>query len=172
MRKFLLPVLAALALAACSSSGQNGGTVAGAGGATQQTPPAYGMNGNRGGAVDPAQAAQNELTSIGDRVYFLTDAYTLTPEGKTLLAQQVAWLNRYPTVRLVIEGHADERGTREYNLALGERRAQSVKNYLTDSGISPARLRTISYGKERPVAVGSDERSWAQNRRGVSVIDR
>ena len=92
---------------------------------------------------------------------------TLTPG---LRCSQAAWLQRYPNVRVTIEGHADERGTREYNLALGDRRANAAKNYLASRGISPSRMAVISWGKERPEALGSDESAWAQNRRAVTVI--
>ena len=170
----LIPVtfLAALAIAGCSSSGENTGTTAGSGRSTM--PQQEGMaNSQIGrGQMTPIEAARQELTTtVGDRVYFDTDSTALTDPDRTTLDRQIAWLNRYPMVRLVIEGHADERGTREFNLALGDRRAQTVKNYLTDHGIAAGRLRTISYGKERPVAMGSNEAAWAQNRRAVSVVD-
>ena len=172
----LLPVtlFAALAVAGCSSSGEDTGTSAGSGRGTMSQA-GMGMSGAPvgRGQVDPMTAAQNELnTSVGDRVYFDTDGTNLNSQARTTLDRQIAWLNRYPTVRLIIEGHTDERGTREYNLALGDRRAAAVKNYLTDHGVAAGRLRTISYGKERPVAVGSNEAAWAQNRRAVSVIDK
>jgi len=170
----LLPVtlLAALAVAGCSSSGENTGSAAGTG---RSTMPQQGMaNSQVGrGQLDPIEAARNELTtSVGDRVYFDTNGAALTAPDRVTLDKQIALLGRYPMVQMVIEGHTDERGTREYNLALGDRRAQAVKNYLTDHGIAAGRLRTISYGKERPVAPGSDESSWAQNRRAVSVIEK
>ena len=173
MRKiFVLPILAALALAACSSTDQNTGNVAGAGGGNQR--PGAG-DGFQNGRINPGDAAtqfKNELNVVGDRVFFATDAYKLNPEARAILDKQIQLLNRYPTIRLVIEGHCDERGTHEYNLALGDRRAQSVKNYLTDNGISAARLRTLSYGQEKPAALGSDDTAWAQNRRGVSVVEQ
>ena len=174
MRKLLpLPILAALLLAGCSSTDQNTGTVAGGGGAGQQQamPNGTGLNG-RTNPGDIATQFKNDLNAVGDRVYFATDTYKLNPEARAILDKQIQLLSRYPAIKLVIEGHADERGTREYNLALGDRRAQSVKNYLTDNGISASRLRTLSYGQEKPVALGSDEASWAQNRRGVSVVDQ
>ncbi len=171
----LLPVtlLAALVVAGCSSGDENTGSVAGSGRTTM--PQQQGMaNSQIGrGQLNPIEAARSELTSsVGDRVFFDTNGTALTGPDRVTLDKQVAWLNRYPMVQLVIEGHTDERGTREYNLALGDRRAQTVKNYLTDHGIAAGRLRTISYGKERPVAVGSDEASWAQNRRAVSVVQQ
>ena len=108
--------------------------------------------------------------NVGDRVFFQYDKFDLDDGAQTTLQKQAAWLKRYPAVVLTVEGHCDERGTREYNLALGARRADSVKEYLTSLGVSGARLTTISYGKERPVCTVSNEACWSQNRRGVSVI--
>ena len=108
--------------------------------------------------------------NVGDRVLFGYDRSDLEDSGRSTLQKQAAWLQRYPTVVLTIEGHADERGTREYNLALGARRAQAVRDYLASLGVSGARITTISYGKERPICVQSDEGCWTQNRRGVSTI--
>jgi peptidoglycan-associated lipoprotein len=108
--------------------------------------------------------------NVGDRVLFGYDRSELEDSGRSTLQKQAAWLQRFPTVVLTVEGHADERGTREYNLALGARRAQAVRDYLVSLGVSGARIETISYGKERPMCVQSDEGCWAQNRRGVSTI--
>ena len=107
-----------------------------------------------------------------DTVYFNTDRYDLDQQSRTTLAAQARWLLANPNVRASIEGHADERGTREYNQALGERRANAAKDFLVASGVPATRLLTVSWGKERPVAVGSDESAWAQNRRSVTVIVR
>ena len=104
-----------------------------------------------------------------DTIYFDTDRFIIDATDQAALAAQAAWLGRYPAKRITIEGHADERGTREYNLALGERRANAAKNYLVSLGIDAARITTVSHGKEKPVALGSDEASWAQNRRAVTV---
>lgn len=106
----------------------------------------------------------------GDRVFFDTDDYDLDDRDRSTLDAQAAWLNRYTSVRVTIEGHADERGTRDYNLALGDRRANAAKNYLAARGVSAGRMTVISYGKERPEALGSDESAWAQNRRSVTVL--
>ncbi|MAS86480.1 MAG: peptidoglycan-associated lipoprotein [Micavibrio sp.] len=120
----------------------------------------------------PQAGTQEDLVvNVGDRVYFGYDRYDLTSEARAQLDLQAQWLNKYPSTAITVEGHADERGTREYNLALGERRATSVKNYLVALGVTPSRIQTISYGKERPVAVGSNEQSWAQNRRAVTVVN-
>src|SRR5690606_13012106 len=108
--------------------------------------------------------------NVGDRVFFGYDRYDLAAEARATLEKQATWLQQYPNLVITIEGHADERGTREYNLALGERRANSVKNYLVALGVPASRITTISYGKERPAVVGSDEMAWSQNRRGVTVV--
>jgi peptidoglycan-associated lipoprotein len=107
-----------------------------------------------------------------DRIYFDTDRFDVDSQDAEVLRSQASWLQKYPNVRVTIEGHCDERGTRDYNLALGERRANAAKNYLASLGIASARISTISYGKERPEATGSDEASWARNRRAVSVTVR
>jgi peptidoglycan-associated lipoprotein len=106
----------------------------------------------------------------GDRIFFDTDQYDLDDRDRATLDAQVQWLTRYPNVRVTIEGHADERGTRDYNLALGDRRANAAKNHLLARGVSASRITVISYGKERPEALGSDETAWAQNRRAVTVL--
>lgn len=104
-----------------------------------------------------------------DTIYFDTDKFNIDAADQAALAAQAQWLMKYPAKRLTVEGHADERGTREYNLALGERRANAAKNYLVSLGVDAGRITTVSYGKERPVALGSDEESWARNRRAVTV---
>jgi peptidoglycan-associated lipoprotein len=106
----------------------------------------------------------------GDRVFFDTDQYDLDDRDRATLDAQAQWLNRYTNVRVTIEGHADERGTRDYNLALGDRRANAAKNHLAARGVALQRMTVISYGKERPEALGSDESAWAQNRRAVTVL--
>ncbi|GGC31573.1 hypothetical protein GCM10011371_18720 [Novosphingobium marinum] len=121
------------------------------------------------GLQQGSQADFVNFTQGADTIYFDTDRYNIDSEDAASLQKQAQWLNRYPNTRVTVEGHADERGTREYNLALGERRANAAKNYLVSLGISPSRVNTISYGKERPVALGSDEQAWAQNRRAVTV---
>ncbi len=126
--------------------------------------------GTVGGAAVPGSRADFLQSVTADRVYFDTDEYGIDAEDRAILDSQVAWLQRNPNVRVTIEGHADERGTREYNLALGDRRANAAKNYLASRGIDASRLAVISWGKERPVAEGSDESAWAQNRRAVTVL--
>ena len=120
----------------------------------------------------PQPGSQADLVvNIGDRVFFGYDRYDLSPEARATLDAQAAWLLRYPDLNITVEGHADERGTREYNLALGERRASSAENYLIALGVDPRRITTISFGKERPAVPGSNDAAWAQNRRSVTKID-
>ena len=139
---------------------------------------------NNASGVDPSAAAGANATAgqpapnsveyfnvvVGDRVFFDTDQHELSAEAQYVLQKQAQWFAANPATTAVIEGHADERGTREYNLALGARRANSVVAFLISQGVEGSRLRTVSYGKERPVALGSDEMAWSQNRRGVSIV--
>lgn len=121
----------------------------------------------------PAPGSVEEFTKVvGDRVFFDYDRYDVKDEGRATLQRQAAWLKKYPSVAVTLEGHCDERGTREYNLALGQRRATSAKDYLISLGVDASRVTTISYGKERPVCVESNEACWAQNRRAVTVITK
>jgi peptidoglycan-associated lipoprotein len=159
----MISILGALLLvAACSS--------------TPETPPG-GTGGPGPGVGGPGSrnfvpGSQQDLeASAGDRVFFAFDRSDITPEAQQILARQADWLRRYPNVTVTIEGHCDERGTREYNLALGERRAQAAKNVLVAMGIPAARISTISYGKERPAVVGSSEEAYAQNRRAVTTVN-
>jgi peptidoglycan-associated lipoprotein len=110
------------------------------------------------------------VVNVGDRVFFDLDKAALTASAQRTLERQAAWLSQYPSVTIMIEGHCDERGTREYNLALGDRRATSTKNYLVQLGVDPNRIETISFGKERPDAAGHNEAAWSQNRRGVTAV--
>jgi peptidoglycan-associated lipoprotein len=130
---------------------------------TQAPPPA-----NEG--PTPGSRADFVAQAGTDTVHFATDSSDIDSEAQSILAKQAQWLAKYPNVRVTIEGHCDERGTREYNLALGDRRANSAKNFLVNSGVSAARISVISYGKERPIATGSNEEAWAQNRRAVTVV--
>lgn len=115
-------------------------------------------------------SAEDFRVNVGDTVHFALDRYVVEDADKSTLQKQATWLGRYPQVRVTVEGHADERGTREYNLALGARRANAVKEYLVSLGVSTARVDTVSYGKERPICTESNESCWSQNRRGVTVV--
>ncbi|WP_018265426.1 MULTISPECIES: peptidoglycan-associated lipoprotein Pal [Methylosinus] len=157
--RFAVAVLAAVSLGACAKNAEDENAAL-AGGA--------GANG-RGGYAAPG-SPQDFVVNVGDRVYFETDSSELTTTAQATLDKQADWLQRYGRYSFTVEGHADERGTREYNFALGARRAEVVKNYLASRGLSAGRIRTISYGKERPVAVCDDISCWSQNRRAVTVL--
>ena len=159
--RFLGVIAVAVMLAACSTKKeQAAGTTAAA------TPPAA--------ATRPSGPAPDSIeyfnTVVGNLVQFEYDKAELTPAAQAILRGQASWLNQNPSRTVTIEGHCDERGTREYNLGLGERRSNSVKQYLVSLGLSAGRVKTISYGKERPVCVSSDEACWSKNRRGVSAV--
>jgi peptidoglycan-associated lipoprotein len=170
MKFRLLSVFAAaVLLAACSSAPEDDGGAAGMGAGT-------GAGSSMGSMAEPvhtgpaAGSAEEFMTVVGDRVFFGFNEYNLTSEAQATLRDQARWLSRYADRTLIVEGHADERGTREYNLALGERRANSVKEFLVGQGVDPHRLRVVSFGKERPVCGESTESCWSQNRRGVTVL--
>jgi len=150
--KFAVFVVAALAIAGCAKE------------QAEQT-------GLVGGAATPG-SQQDFVVNVGDRVFFETDSSELTQQARATLDKQSQWLNLYNRYAFTIEGHADERGTREYNIALGARRAQTVREYLVSRGVSGQRMHTISYGKERPVAVCNDISCWSQNRRAVTVLNQ
>ncbi|WP_265530634.1 peptidoglycan-associated lipoprotein Pal [Sphingomicrobium marinum] len=163
---------AALAIAACSSKDKAVETVPDAGD-TSNIPAATGDADDEMDLVELPGAQADLIAAAGsDTVYFSTDESDLDAAAQATLRAQAAWMLANPNVRASIEGHADERGTREYNLALGERRANEAKQYLMAQGVPERRLTTISWGKERPVAVGSNEQAWAQNRRAVTVVVR
>ncbi len=163
-----LMILAALSLAACKNPdryGANGpGGAGGAGGSG-----GYIDTTGLGDPSDPRSIAYFNQT-VGDRVHFAVDQSTLSPEARQILTAQASWLNQNPNYAIIIEGHADEQGTREYNLALGARRAASVQQFLIAQGVAGSRMKTISYGKERPLEVCSDESCYAKNRRAVTVL--
>ncbi len=163
MPKALL-LIAALGLAACNNPDRFGAGGAGANGAG-----GFVDTNGLGDPNDPTSIAYFNQT-VGDRILFAVDQSTLSPEGRIILQGQAQWLQANPQYAAVIEGHADEQGTREYNLALGARRASAVQQFLISQGIAPNRLQTVSYGKERPLAVCSDETCYAKNRRAVTVL--
>ena len=148
----IVVLMAGLALGACANN------------------PADNAQANAAGAATPG-SQQDFVVNVGDRVFFETDSTELTPQSRATLDKQAQWLGRYNRYSFTVEGHADERGTREYNLALGPRRAQVTRDYLVSRGINAQRIRTISYGKERPVAVCDDISCWSQNRRAVTVLN-
>lgn len=168
MRMKFLSVFAAVALLAACETAPDETASAGSAGATQAS---------GSGAAAPAPAgptpssAEDFVVNVGDRVFFEFDKSDLGAEARTTLERQAFFLRKYPSLSITIEGHCDERGTREYNLALGERRAAAVRDYLVSLGIDGSRVSTISYGKERPVNPASIEQAWAENRRGVTVIN-
>jgi len=151
-----LVLVAALAISGCATTKKTASS-------TASTPM---MTGPAPGSVEEF------MKVVGDRVFFDFDRYDIKDEGRATLQRQAAWLKKYPSVSVQIEGHCDERGTREYNLALGSRRATAAKDYLISLGVEAGRITTISYGKEKPVCVESNESCWAQNRRAVSVITK
>jgi peptidoglycan-associated lipoprotein len=150
--KFAAVIMSALAIAGCAKQ-QNDQTAALVGTAAPGSP-------------------QDFVVNVGDRVFFETDSSELTPQGRETLNKQAQWLNRYNRYAFTLEGHADERGTREFNIALGARRAQTARKYLISRGVSAQRIHTISYGKERPVALCNDISCWSQNRRAVSMLNQ
>ena len=168
-----LPVVVAAAflLAACSTASDDDANSSSGG----QTPATSSASTSPEVAATPVGAkpgSQLDLEiNVGDRVFFAFDKSTLSSEGRTTVESWAAWLKTYPANTIMVEGHADERGTREYNLALGERRANASREYLVSLGIDPNRVKTISFGKERPAIPGSNENAYTQNRRGVAVLD-
>jgi len=169
MRIKILGILAAVALVgACETASDQSGKSSSSGAATKAATSSAPAAKAAGGIMKGSQ--QDLVVNVGDRVHFGFDQYSLSAEARAALDKQAAWFKSNPSVTATVEGHCDERGTRDYNLALGERRANAVKDYLAASGVNPARIKTISYGKERPVANGSNEDAWAQNRRSVTTV--
>lgn len=158
-------VAGALVLAACASKPHPAAEAPSA----ASTPPAMGQQSRVETTVVPG-SLQDFRVNVGDTVHFDYDKYDVTSEDRDILQRQASWLQKYPQVRVTIEGHCDERGTREFNLALGARRAAAVKEYLVSVGVPSSRMETISYGKERPMCTESNESCWGQNRRGVTTI--
>ena len=155
--RIVAALTAALTIAACSKN-------------PNDDPNALGLaGGGRAGAAAPG-TQQDFVVNVGDRVYFETDSVELTQQAQAILDKQAQWLAQYPRYTITMEGHADERGTREYNFALGAQRSEAAKTYLAARGVPASRLRTISYCKERPVAVCNDISCWSQNRRAVTVL--
>ena len=170
MRMKILSVLASVALVgACETASDESGKSSSSGSTALKL--AHTANAPAPASVGVKAGTQQDLVvNVGDRIFFGYDKFTVVPEQATPLNKQAAWMKANPSVTVTVEGHCDERGTREYNLALGERRANSVKDFLVAAGVNPERIKTISYGKERPVALGSNDTAWKQNRRGVTKV--
>ena len=165
----LAVVIAALFLvAACESTSTESGK--GSGDGKQMAKKGKKKGPPKGFSITPG-SSQDLVVNVGDRVFFGYDQYTIKSRARGTLERQAAWLRRNASATITVEGHCDERGTREYNLGLGQRRADAVKKYLVALGVAENRIATISYGKERPVAMGSNDEAWAQNRRGVTHIN-
>ena len=169
-------VMAGLIVTGCETAKEEKSSTEGSGAAAPQTSvaPADATSSSpvTKSLVEPGVrpgSAEEFQAQVGDRVFFGFDRYDLTPKARDVIERQSDWLKRFPDITVTVAGHADERGTREYNLALGERRANSVKNYLVALGVEPNRIRTVSYGKEQPVDPRSAEDAWSKNRRGVTV---
>ena len=172
INKILLSALMVFFLAACSTTPKDDADSKGTGsGSSSGDVSADGAITETQGTGVVSGSQEDLIVNVGDRVFFDYDSSELDADAQELLQDQVAWLKQHSNVSVIIEGHCDERGTREYNLALGEKRAQSVKNYLISLGVSAARVSTISYGKERPAVVGSNDGAWAQNRRAVTIVN-
>ena len=172
--KFLSSILLMLFIAACSTTPKDSADSSGSGTTSSSSDVASSGSDSSSEVSDASiePGSQEDLiVNVGDRVFFGYDSSDLDSDALELLQDQVAWLKQNSDVSITIEGHCDERGTREYNLALGEKRAQAVKNYLIGLGISPDRVSTISYGKERPAVVGSNDGAWSQNRRSVTIVN-
>ena len=177
--KAFTAVTALLFIAACATAPEESGDASGSGGAAastgSSTQTARASTGTTQEAMKsdaPKPGSYAELVAnVGDRVLFDFDKFDLQAQARQTLDRQASWLKQYPSVTVRIEGHCDERGTREYNLALGQRRAATVRDYLVALGVSASRVDVISYGKERPEVVGSNDAAWAQNRRGVTTIN-
>ena len=174
--KLFTSALLVFFLAACSTTPKDTADSSGSGSSSSSSDVSSSEEGTiiesspESASITPG-SQEDLIVNVGDRVFFNYDSSDLDSDAQELLQDQVAWLKQYSDTSVIVEGHCDERGTREYNLALGEKRAQSVKNYLISLGISSDRISTISYGKERPAVIGSNDGAWAQNRRSVTVVN-
>ena len=168
--KFIISGLLVLFVAACATKPKDDADASGSG-ATSSDSSVEGSITETEGTGIVAGSQEDLIVNVGDRVFFGYDSSDLDSDALELLQDQVAWLKQNSGVSITIEGHCDERGTREYNLALGEKRAQAVKNYMTSLGISSSQISTISFGKERPAVVGSNDGAWSQNRRSVTTVN-
>ena len=170
--KFFISIFMVLFVAACATTPKDSADSSGSGSSSSGSDvSSEGSITETSGSGIVSGSQEDLIVNVGDRVFFGYDSSDLDSDALELLQDQVAWLKQNSDVSVTIEGHCDERGTREYNLALGEKRAQSVKNYLIGLGINPDRVSTISYGKERPAVVGSNDGAWSQNRRSVTIVN-
>ena len=169
--KILITSILVLFVAACATKPKDEADSSGSGSSSSGDSVSEGTITETTGSGIVAGSQEDLIVNVGDRVFFGYDSSDLDSDALELLQDQVAWLKQNSEVSVTIEGHCDERGTREYDLALGEKRAQAVKNYLIGLGINPDRVSTISYGKERPAVVGSNDGAWAQNRRSVTTVN-
>ena len=170
--KFFISIFMVLFVAACATTPKDSADSSGSGSSSSGSDvSSEGTITETSGSGIVSGSQEDLIVNVGDRVFFGYDSSDLDSDALELLQDQVAWLKQNADVSVTIEGHCDERGTREYNLALGEKRAQAVKNYLIGLGINPDRISTISYGKERPAVVGSNDAAWAQNRRSVTLVN-
>ena len=170
--KFFISIFMVFFVAACATTPKDSADSSGSGSNSSGSDvSAEGTITETTGSGIVSGSQEDLIVNVGDRVFFGYDSSDLDSDALELLQDQVAWLKQNSNVSVTIEGHCDERGTREYNLALGEKRAQAVKNYLIGLGINPDRVSTISYGKERPAVVGSNDGAWAQNRRSVTIVN-
>ena len=170
--KFFISIFMILFVAACATTPKDSADSSGSGSSSSGSDvSSEGTITETTGSGIVSGSQEDLIVNVGDRVFFGYDSSDLDSDALELLQDQVAWLKQNSDVTVTIEGHCDERGTREYNLALGEKRAQAVKNYLIGLGINPDRVSTISYGKERPAVVGSNDGAWAQNRRSVTLVN-
>ncbi|MBL4720619.1 MAG: peptidoglycan-associated lipoprotein Pal [Alphaproteobacteria bacterium] len=176
--KIISLIAATVLVAACATEPEDSGAASGQGSSSSAS-----SSGSASNSVGSKQAMQNTqpnaptpgsiedlVVNVGDRVFFSFNKSDIQPDAADTLNRQAAWLKKFPNHMIVVEGHCDERGTREYNLALGERRANSVREYLISVGVAANRIATISYGKERPAVLGANDASWSQNRRGVTIV--
>jgi peptidoglycan-associated lipoprotein len=177
--KALSLLVATLFVAACATEPENSGATSGQGsssssankaGTTSSQPQPQSVSSMSKPSGPAPGSVEDLVVNVGDRVFFDFDKSSVRPDAAEVLNRQAAWLRKFPNHVVVIEGHCDERGTREYNLALGDRRANAVREYLISVGVSTNRIETISYGKERPAVVGATGSAWAQNRRGVTIV--
>ena len=170
--KFFISIFIIFFVAACATTPKDSSDSSGSGSSSSDSDvSSEGTITETVGSGIVSGSQEDLIVNVGDRVFFGYDSSDLDSDALELLQDQVAWLKQNSDVTVIIEGHCDERGTREYNLALGEKRAQAVKNYLIGLGINPDRVSTISYGKERPAVVGSNDGAWAQNRRSVTIVN-